>query len=82
MKEESGFGWGRIHADFSSGAPTFELHHAGYQCEQSVISTEINIKPREKLSAALADDDATGLDGFPAIGLYTQILGVAVPTIT
>ena len=82
MKGESEFGWDRIHADFPSGAPTFELHHAGHPREQSVILAEIDIEPGEKLGAALADNDAAGLDGFTAIGLHAQILGITIPTIT
>lgn len=80
-ERELGFGRGRVDADFSSVFSTFELHNAGHSREQCVIPSEIDIKPGEKLGSTLTDDDAAGLDGFAAIGLYAQILWVTVPSV-
>ena len=82
MNGESGFGWCRIHADFSPGGPAFEFHDSAHPREQRVISAKIDVKPREKLCPALANDDAAGCDSFAAVNLDAQVLGIAIPTVT
>ena len=81
MNGESGFGWCRIHADFPPGASAFELHDTGHPREQRVISAKIDIESGENLRAALANDDAAGLDGLAAVGLDAQVLRIAIPTV-
>ena len=78
----SGLGRDRIHADFTPRLATFKLHHAGHRREERVISAEVHIESGEEFGAALTDNDASGLHGFPAIGLDAQILGVTIPPVT
>lgn len=78
----SGFGRGRIHADFSSRLPTLKLHHAGHAGEQGMISAEIHIETGKEFRAALPNDNTAGFHGFSAIGLHAQILWVTVPPVS
>ena len=81
-KGESGFGWAGIHADFSSASPTFEFDHAAHLGKQRMIPSEVHIESREKLGAALTDDDTPGRYGLTAIGFHAEILWIAVPAVT
>jgi hypothetical protein len=71
----------RINADPWPG-PTFEFHHAIDQRENGVISSKADIEPGVKLRAPLPDQYATGCDPFSAEGLDTEVLWIAVSTVT
>jgi hypothetical protein len=47
-----------------------------------MVSSKIHIEAGEKLGAALTNDNASGRHGLTTIGLYAQILGIAITAVT
>ena len=51
-------------------------------CEQGIISTDLDVQARFDLGAALADEDVSGENGLTSKFFYTQPLCIAVATVS
>src|SRR5689334_5777253 len=58
-----------------------ELHRAGGEGEQRVVTTTADVDARVEVGAALADEDLAGLDNLAAEALHAQELRVGVATV-
>ena len=59
----------------------FEIHHTIHQGEQGVVLALTDVDAWQHSGAALADQDGTGGDGFAALGLDAQALGIGIATV-
>ncbi len=58
-----------------------ELHLAINQRENRVVASETDVFPRQKLRAALADDDVAGHDCFAAKFFHAETFADAIPAV-
>jgi hypothetical protein len=59
-----------------------ELDGAVTERKQRKVTTATNVTAGMELGSALTNNDAAGTDQLTAESLYTQILRVAVPTVS
>ena len=71
-----------VNADLLSRASALELNGSGHAGEEGMVFAETDVETGEKLGPALAHDDGPSLDGFAAIRFDSQILRIAVSSIS
>jgi len=73
-------GW--IHADFTSGLTTLEFYRASVFGKQGIVPAHPHIESRMKLGASLTEQNVPGFDLLAFVSFYTEILGIAISTIS
>ena len=68
--------------DYAPTTLDTELHGAGRQGKQRVVSAAAHILAGVEVGAALADEDLAGIHGLSAEPLHTQVLSVRITTVT
>jgi hypothetical protein len=71
-----------VDADLLSRASSLEFNDSRHAGEESMVFAEADIEAGEKLCPTLAHDDGACLDGFTAVCFHTEILRIAVPSIS
>jgi hypothetical protein len=67
--------------DVDATTALVKFHMAIFEGEQGPVATGADIDAGQKLGPALADDDAAGMDKFPAVFFYAQPFADAVATV-
>jgi hypothetical protein len=71
-----------LDADSPALAVSLKYHSAGYPGKESMVTALAAILPRPEFIAALAHQNAPGLNYFPAEGLNAQTLARAIPAVS
>jgi len=72
----------RIHRNSLLVLGSFELHFAIDQREDGEVVAKADVFAFVKLGAALANDDAAGLDDLAAVDFHATILRLGVSTVS
>ena len=71
-----------VDADLLSRASALEFDGSRHAGEEGVVFAETDVETGEELGPPLAHDDGSSLDGFAAIRFDSQILRIAVSSVS